>query len=95
MKQTTHGIHKEDFIFKLNDQDLNSYASQGQKRSVLLAMKIGMVYMIEEIIHEYPVLLLDDVFSELDETRKMITNLSAGKCADIYNNDRSAGIKGY
>lgn len=70
-KQTTHGIHKEDFIFKLNDQDLNSFASQGQKRSVLLAMKIGMVYMIEEIIHEYPVLLLDDVFSELDETRKM------------------------
>lgn len=71
LKQTMSGIHKEDFIFKLNDQDINSFASQGQKRSVLLAMKIGMVYMIEEIIHEYPVLLLDDVFSELDETRKM------------------------
>lgn len=71
MKQTTVGIHKEDFVFKLNDQEINSYASQGQKRSVLLALKIGMVYMIEEIIHEYPVLLLDDVFSELDETRKM------------------------
>lgn len=70
-KQTNHGVHKEDFIFKLNDQEINSFASQGQKRSVLLAMKIGMVYMIEDIIHEYPVLLLDDVFSELDETRKM------------------------
>lgn len=70
MKQTSVGIHKEDFIFQMNGREIASYASQGQKRSVLLALKIGMVYMIQDIIKEYPVLLLDDVFSELDENRR-------------------------
>lgn len=70
LKQTTIGTHKEDFMFLINEKEIASYASQGQKRSVLLSMKIGIVYMIEKIIQEYPVLLLDDVFSELDEFRK-------------------------
>lgn len=70
LKQTTIGTHKEDFMFLVNGKDIASYASQGQKRSVLLSMKIGIVYMIQKIIQEYPVLLLDDVFSELDEFRK-------------------------
>lgn len=69
-RQTTIGIHKEDFIFKVNQKEVATYASQGQKRSILLALKIGMIYMIKEITKEYPVLLLDDVFSELDEYRR-------------------------
>ena len=79
LKQTIIGIHKEDFTFMINDKDLATYASQGQKRSVLLALKIGMVYMIRDIIQEFPVLLLDDVFSELDVYRreKLLTSLSA------------------
>ncbi len=68
--QTTIGIHKEDFMFMINDRNLSAYASQGQKRSVLLAMKVGLVKMIYELTNEYPILLLDDVFSELDENRK-------------------------
>lgn len=77
LKQTTCGIHKEDFTFMINGNDVNTYASQGQKRSVLLALKIGMIYMIHDIIHDYPVLLLDDVFSELDTYRreKLLTSL--------------------
>lgn len=77
LKQTTVGIHKEDFMFLINEKEVASYASQGQKRSVLLSMKIGIVYMIQKIIQEYPVLLLDDVFSELDEYRKqkLLTSL--------------------
>ena len=79
MKQTTIGIHKEDFMFLINEKEVCSYASQGQKRSVLLALKIGMVAMIHALIHEYPVLLLDDVFSELDEQRryKLLASLPA------------------
>lgn len=69
-RQTTVGIHKEDFMFLINDRELNTYASQGQKRSVLLAMKVGLVMMIHDLMQEYPILLLDDVFSELDENRK-------------------------
>lgn len=70
LKQTTVGTHKEDFMFKVNDKEIASYASQGQKRCVLLSMKIGIVYLIYDLIHDYPVLLLDDVFSELDEIRR-------------------------
>ena len=79
LKQTTVGIHKEDFMFLINEKEVCSYASQGQKRSVLLALKIGMVAMIHSLIHEYPVLLLDDVFSELDEQRryKLLASLPA------------------
>lgn len=70
LKQTTTGIHKEDFMFLINEKELCDYASQGQKRSVLLALKIGIVHMIYDLTGEYPVLLLDDVFSELDEKRR-------------------------
>lgn len=70
VKQTTIGIHKEDFNFQLNGKNVDTYASQGQKRSVLLALKIGMVHMIYKLIGDYPVLLLDDVFSELDIYRR-------------------------
>lgn len=70
MKVTSIGIHKEDFVFRMDGHEVASYASQGQKRSILLALKIGMIYMIHDIIKEYPVLLLDDVFSELDFKRR-------------------------
>ena len=55
---------------RCNGKELCDYASQGQKRSVLLALKIGIVHMIYDLTGEYPVLLLDDVFSELDEKRR-------------------------
>lgn len=84
LKQTTLGTHKEDFMFLINGNEIASYASQGQKRSVLLSMKIGIVYMIEKIIQEYPVLLLDDVFSELDEFRKRKLLSSLPKEVQIF-----------
>lgn len=84
MKQTTIGTHKEDFMFLINGRELSSYASQGQKRSVLLSMKIGIVYMIHSLIQDYPVLLLDDVFSELDEGRKQKLLTSLPKDVQIF-----------
>lgn len=69
-KQTSIGIHKEDFSFMINQKEVMQYASQGQKRSVLLSLKIAMIYLIYDLIKEYPVLLLDDVFSELDINRR-------------------------
>ncbi|MCI9524376.1 MAG: DNA replication/repair protein RecF [Erysipelotrichaceae bacterium] len=84
LKQTTTGFHKEDFMFLINDKEVSSYASQGQKRSVLLSMKIGMVSMIASLIHEYPVLLLDDVFSELDEYRKQKLLIALPKDVQIF-----------
>lgn len=71
-KQTHMGIHKDDFIFMIEGQEVCSYASQGQKRSIILSLKLGVVETIYLLNKEYPILLLDDVFSELDEYRRNI-----------------------
>ena len=69
-KQTTLGIHKDDVLFLFDDKLMSQVASQGQKRSFLLAMKLGLSNIIYETKKEYPILLLDDVFSELDTQRR-------------------------
>lgn len=75
-KVTSVGIHKDDFIFMMNDQEVVSYASQGQKRSIVLALKLGIVKSIYLISKTYPIVLLDDVFSELDaDRREQLLNL--------------------
>ena len=70
LKQTNTGIHREDYVFYLDDRDVSMYCSQGQKRTVILALKMAVVQIIYDIRKEYPVLLLDDLFSELDSTRR-------------------------
>jgi DNA replication and repair protein RecF len=69
-KVTTYGIHREDMIFEMNDRNLIQSASQGQKRMTMLAFKMSLLKYIEERTGKKPVLLLDDVLSELDETRQ-------------------------
>ena len=54
----------------MNGNIADLFASQGQQRTIVLAMKIALIELIKDEIGEYPVLLLDDVLSELDETRK-------------------------
>lgn len=68
---TLFGIHREDFEIYLNDKDVSLYGSQGQKRSSVLALKIGLLEVIRKKIKEYPILLLDDVLSELDEKHRI------------------------
>lgn len=70
LKSTEKGIHKDDFILMIDGKNADEFASQGQKRTILLALKIGIVKLIERIIKDEPILLLDDVFSELDDHRK-------------------------
>ncbi|MGL4383113.1 MAG: DNA replication/repair protein RecF [Bacilli bacterium] len=71
LKQTTIGIHRDDLIFNLNDKDAGLYASQGEQRTLVLALKLSLVEYIYNQIGEYPLLLLDDVMSELDDTRQI------------------------
>jgi DNA replication and repair protein RecF len=66
---TTVGAHREDFEILINDKSLNLYGSQGQHRTAVLALKIAELNIIKEEIGENPVMLLDDVNSELDEQR--------------------------
>ncbi len=67
---TTVGPHRDDLIFKINDLDCRQFASQGQQRTVALVVKLSLMEVIKNEIGEYPVLLLDDVLSELDDDRQ-------------------------
>ncbi len=67
---TTTGPHRDDLKFFLNDKDINDFASRGEFRTVILALKLSEIEYLEKITNEKPVLLLDDVFSELDESRR-------------------------
>ena len=64
------GPHRDNFVLTINEQDLCIYGSQGQKRNAVLSLKLAFVELIYRIKGEYPILLLDDVFSELDQTRQ-------------------------
>jgi len=67
---TLYGVHKDDIEIILNEKDARSFASQGQQRSLSLAMKLAEGELCREDCGEYPVFLLDDVLSELDGTRR-------------------------
>lgn len=67
---TLYGIHKDDLKIELNGKDARFYSSQGQSRSLALAMKMAEGEISREYTGEYPVFLFDDVLSELDENRR-------------------------
>ena len=67
---TTKGIHRDDFTITINDKDLGTYGSQGQHRTAILSLKMAELDIIYDEIGEYPILLLDDFMSELDEKRR-------------------------
>jgi len=65
------GIQKDDLQFLINERDARAFGSQGQQRTLVLALIIALVQYIYHEIGEYPILVLDDVMSELDEARKL------------------------
>ncbi|MFA6878350.1 MAG: DNA replication/repair protein RecF [Fusobacterium sp.] len=67
---TSIGPHRDDILIKVNNNNLRVFGSQGQQRSAALALKLAELEFIKEIKEEYPILLLDDVMSELDSKRR-------------------------
>ena len=67
---TSIGPHRDDFLVLINNIDTKRYGSQGQQRTAVLTIKFASLKIINELTGEYPVLLLDDVLSELDFSRK-------------------------
>lgn len=67
---TSIGPHRDDVKFELNGRDMKIFASQGQQRSTVLALKIAEMKVFEEELGEKPIFVLDDVFSELDSARQ-------------------------
>lgn len=76
-KLTGRGIHKDDIRLEINGTDIRTYGSQGQKRSAAISLKLSEIELIFAEKGEYPVVLLDDIFSELDigRQRMLIDNL--------------------
>ena len=69
-KLTSVGPHRDDFIININDVDTKKYGSQGQQRTTALSLKLAEIKLVEKITGTTPILLLDDVLSELDSNRQ-------------------------
>ena len=67
---TSYGIHRDDFEFIFNDESANGSASRGEVRSIILALKFIEAQILEKELLKKPVVLLDDIFSELDDSRQ-------------------------
>ncbi len=69
-KSTSIGPHRDDIEFSINDVEVRKYGSQGQQRTVALSLKLSEIEVIKEKVNDTPILLLDDVLSELDMNRQ-------------------------
>lgn len=70
LKQTSVGPHRDDFSFKVSNIDIRKYGSQGQQRTAALSLKLSEIELVKKITKDTPILLLDDVLSELDNNRQ-------------------------
>ena len=65
------GPHRDDLNFLINDRNVQTFGSQGQQRTTALSVKLAEIDLMKEETGEYPILLLDDVMSELDDSRQL------------------------
>ena len=70
MKSTSTGPHRDDICFKADGLDIRKFGSQGQQRTAALSLKLSEIELVKYLIKDTPVLLLDDVLSELDKNRQ-------------------------
>lgn len=70
MKSTSVGPHRDDMCFMAGQLDIRKFGSQGQQRTAALSLKLSEIELVKMLIHDTPVLLLDDVLSELDKNRQ-------------------------
>lgn len=69
-KSTSAGPHRDDLCFRVGDLDIRKFGSQGQQRTAALSLKLSEIELVKMLIHDTPILLLDDVLSELDKNRQ-------------------------
>ena len=90
---TLSGPHRDDIEFKLDEKNAHLYASQGQQRSIALSVKLAEIQLVHHLTDEYPLLLLDDVMSELDHGRQSaLLNYIHGKTQTFITTTDLEGI---
>src|SRR5699024_3365518 len=90
---TLAGPHRDDLIFHVNGKDVQTYGSQGQQRTTALSLKLAEIDLIHNEVGEYPILLLDDVLSELDDSRQShLLNTIKGKVQTFVSTTSVSGI---
>ncbi len=72
LKATSAGPHRDDINFLVNDIDIRKFGSQGQQRTAALSLKLSEIEIVKKMTGHVPVLLLDDVLSELDSNRQKL-----------------------
>ena len=89
LQYTSKGIHKDDLVFNINDYSIKKFGSQGQQKSLLIALKLAQFDFLKSQNKNNPILLLDDIFDKLDKNRvKQIINLvSADDFGQIFISD--------
>lgn len=90
---TLAGPHRDDLAFYVNERDVQVYGSQGQQRTTALSLKLAEIELIKQEAGEYPILLLDDVLSELDDFRQShLLNTIQGKVQTFVTTTSVDGI---
>lgn len=82
-KLTSVGPHRDDFSFMVGNVDIRRYGSQGQQRTAALSLKLAEIELVKKVTKENPILLLDDVLSELDSNRQNYLLNSIGEIQTI------------
>lgn len=92
LERTTEGIHRDDYIFHLNENLLRKSGSQGQQKTFVFALKLAIYQFLKQSAIQQPILLLDDLFEKLDESRanKLIAYLAESVEGQIFITDTHA-----
>ncbi|KIX22007.1 DNA recombination protein RecF [Flavobacterium sp. 316] len=92
LQYTSTGIHKDDLSFEIDNFPIKKFGSQGQQKSFLIALKLAQFEFIKEQSGELPILLFDDIFDKLDESRvsKIVTMVNDAVFGQIFISDTHA-----
>ena len=93
LQRTTAGPHRDDLQFLLNENELRYFGSQGQKKSALIALKLAQFHYLKDNIGRTPLLLLDDIFDKLDDSRsrQLVEMVKSKAFGQVFLSDTSAG----
>ena len=90
---TSKGVHKDDLLFEMNENLIKKIGSQGQQKSFLIALKLAQINRIKQLTTKTPILLLDDIFDKLDDSRvsHLIEIVNKEKFGQIFITDTHKG----